>query len=240
MRALIGMENTLAAASMVRALAESGHQARVCSIAPPELRVELLSDWDALILDCAGDPRHAFALCGELRQSGEDRGVILLGNWAAPHSLVAALKQGADDAMARPIDLAELVARVEAVTWRWVRMSRRLLVGEIEIRERDRTALVGGVPLDLTVREWTLLHFLATRTGQTVTRAEIFAGVWSLSSDPGTNIIDVHVAHLRRKLGRHGATIRCVRGVGFCLDESRPFAERPCGDSATEPRRAQG
>ena len=119
-------------------------------------------------------------------------------------------------------------------------MSRRLLVGAIEIRERDRSAHVDGVPLELTVREWTLLHFLATRTGQTVTRAEIFAGVWSLSSDPGTNIIDVHVAHLRRKLGRHGPTIRCVRGVGFCLDESGPFPERSRADSVGEARRAQG
>jgi DNA-binding response OmpR family regulator len=99
----------------------------------------------------------------------------------------------------------------------------RLAVGPLELDRVGRRAILRGLPVELTPKEFSLLLHLAHRAGRVVTRSELLAQVWDLRFDTGTNLLDVHVSRLRQKLGDHGAMIETVRGYGYRLrDEVEP------------------
>jgi two-component system OmpR family response regulator len=137
------------------------------------------------------------------------------------------LRAGSDDYLTKPFAFAELLARLEAVRRRGAATPgdapvTRLAFDDLEVDLLSRKVTRGGRRIELQPREFRLLEFLLRHQGQVVTRTMLLEGVWDYHFDPGTNVIDVHVSRLRKKLDDHGARalLHTVRGAGYRLGES--------------------
>lgn len=159
----------------------------------------------------------------EVRHAGFAGAILVVGQTADSRCVVAALECGADDYVALSCDPGELVARVRALARRAgspAALGRD--VGGLALDLRHGVLRADGVEVALTRREADLLEYLARHAGRPVTRAELAAQIWHTRGDSGTNVVDVYVSYLRRKLGAVGrqSLIRSVRGVGYELVET--------------------
>jgi DNA-binding response OmpR family regulator len=146
---------------------------------------------------------------------------LILSARDAVASRVAGLEAGADDYLVKPFAFAELLARLRALLRRAGEPRRSSpSFDDLALREDRLGAIVNGRNVTLSPREHALLEFLAQRRGDVLSRTEILRQVFGYNFDPGTNIVDVHVAHLRRKLGESAALLETVRGTGYRLRES--------------------
>jgi DNA-binding response OmpR family regulator len=135
--------------------------------------------------------------------------------------VVRALDAGADDYLQKPFANEVLAARVRAAIRRGgARSMEKVQVGDLSLHRVQHEVHCHGTPVTLTARQYALLEFLAMRAGETVTRPILLEHVWHLQFDPGSNVVDVHVAQLRKRLREAGSTvdIRTVRGEGYSLD----------------------
>jgi len=178
-------------------------------------------DYDAIVLDVMLPGRDGLSICRELRASGSDVPVLMLTARDAVEARVQGLDAGADDYLTKPFDFRELLARLRALT----RRDRRPLAPEqievagLTIDVRSRRVLRGATEIVLTTREYALLEYLARRAGDVVGRADIAEHVWDEHYDAFSNVVDVYVQRLRRKLDRpgHESMIRTRRGEGYQL-----------------------
>jgi DNA-binding response OmpR family regulator len=175
-------------------------------------------DLDAAIVDAHLSDRAGVGLIETLRESGIWAPILIVASPSEPDELVDALEAGADDYMVKPLAIPELVARLHALTRRaaaprWA----PLACGQVILEADARQVRVHGQPVRLSPRELALLEMLMRRRGQLVAREDILAEAFGYQFNPGTNVLDVHVAHLRRKLEGGGVTIETVRGAGFRL-----------------------
>jgi len=179
------------------------------------------NDYDAVVLDVMLPGRDGLSVCRELRASGADVPVLMLTARDAVEARVAGLDAGADDYLTKPFDFRELLARLRALTRRERRplAPERIAVGTIEIDVPARRVFRGGREVLLTGREYALLEYLARRAGEVVGRADIAEHVWDEHYDAFSNVVDVYVQRLRRKLDDPGAPsmIRTRRGQGYQL-----------------------
>jgi len=178
-------------------------------------------DYDAIILDIMLPKRDGLEVCRELRERGRWAPVLMLTARAGVDDRILGLDVGADDYLPKPFDFGELLARVRALVRRTpAERPARLEVGDLVVDPATRTVSRGGGDIDLTAREFGVLEYLARNPGIVVSRTKLLAHVWDENYLGSTNIVDVYVGHLRRKLeGPTGpALIRTVRGVGFVLD----------------------
>jgi two-component system, OmpR family, copper resistance phosphate regulon response regulator CusR len=183
--------------------------------------------FDVILLDLGLPGRDGLEILRALRDRGIKTPVLVLTARDALQDRVAGLDAGADDYMIKPFAFAELVARVRAL----VRRGRsaetsRLAVGDLDMNVVTRKVTRGGKPVDLTVREFELLEYLLRHQAQVVSRETLARDVWkeTARTTPLDNVIDVHIARLRRKVDVEQATklIHTVRGVGFMLREGEP------------------
>jgi DNA-binding response OmpR family regulator len=182
---------------------------------------------DAVILDWMLPGRDGVELLRTLRASGAKTPVLLLTARDALEDRVLGLESGADDYLVKPFAFAELLARIKALLRRASDTEPlRKRVGDLVIDLETREAWRGSEAIVLTPREFELLAYLVRHKNQTVTRAMLAKEVWRepQRATPIDNVIDVHVAHLRRKVDEAHETklIHTVRGVGFVLREDRP------------------
>ena len=177
-----------------------------------------------IILDVMLPGRDGFSVVEELRRRGVFTPVLMLTARDELEARVRGLDGGADDYLTKPFDLSELIARVHA------------LIRRAELRHKDATLKVGNLVLDplarrvtqngrvvdLSPREFSLLEFLMRNANRTVSRSRIAEAVWNYKFDPETNVVDVYVNYLRRKLSFVGQSlpIRTVRGIGYRLEAS--------------------
>jgi two-component system OmpR family response regulator len=179
-------------------------------------------DYGCIVLDVVlprGDGVH---MVRELRACNVTTPILMLTAHDGLEARLRGLEAGADDCLAKPFDLREMLARIRALIRR-ANLPRRdatLSAGELVLDRLTRRVTHAGRPVDLTPREFTLLEFLMRNAGRTVSRSVIASVVWRYQFDSGTNVIDVYVNYLRKKLGgdRRAVTIRSVRGVGYRLD----------------------
>ncbi|MDP9136522.1 MAG: response regulator transcription factor [Actinomycetota bacterium] len=176
-------------------------------------------DFDLLILDVGLPGRDGFAVLAELRDRGQRLPVILLTARDDVRDKVAGLDGGADDYVTKPFRFEELLARVR-VQLRGAdaqESETELAAGGIVLDLRARRARAGDDEVELTAREFTLLETFMRHPGQMLSREQLLSHVWGYDYDPGSNVVDVYIGNLRRKIG--GDAIETVRGMGYRLRE---------------------
>ncbi len=183
------------------------------------LAAALASDYDAIVLDLMLPGRDGFEVLRELRAGGCGAPILILTARDAVEDRVRGLDGGADDYLVKPFAFAELLARVRALLRRGSPGRGVLRVGDLELDVARRSASREGRSLELTAREFALLEYLVRHQGEVVTRTMIAEHVWNLDFDTFSNVIDVYIRYLRRKIDEPFGQklIHTRRGVGYVL-----------------------
>ncbi|MDT7542072.1 MAG: two-component system, OmpR family, copper resistance phosphate regulon response regulator CusR [Acidobacteriota bacterium] len=179
-----------------------------------------VNDYDLIILDVMLPGRSGFDVCRELRAAGSVVPVLMLTARDSINDRVEGLDTGADDYLTKPFDFRELLAHIRALLRRGQALQPgTILLDDLEIDTRGRSVRRGGHGVYLTAKEYALLEYLARRTGDVVSRADIAEHVWDESFDPFSNLIEVYVQRLRRKIDDGASTklLHTRRGEGYIL-----------------------
>jgi len=181
------------------------------------------SEFDIIILDIMLPKQDGFSVLKEIRQAGINTPVLMLTARKSVDEKVKALDLGADDYLAKPFSLDELMARVRAVLRRSCEQKDAVIrVGNIQLNTATREVLVDGQAVELTMREFSILEFLMYNKNKAVSRFSLAEHVWGDAFDPFSmsNFIDVHIKNIRRKIGDvNGSVIRTIRGVGYMIKD---------------------
>lgn len=179
-------------------------------------------EYDVILLDYSLPKKDGLAVCKEIRSAGKTSPIIFLSITGSTDTKVLALEHGADDYMTKPYSLAELMARIRAVTRRPSGIQEPIIrVGDLELDSKTSTASRNGRVLRLTKKELSLLEFLMKNAGTVVSRPLIMERVWSAESDPFSNTVEAHIRNLRKKLNEGGLPdpIRNIQGRGYVIDK---------------------
>ena len=178
--------------------------------------------FDAIILDLMLPDRDGFSVCRRLRARGIDTPILLLTGRHAVADRIRGLDVGADDYLGKPFAFEELLARLRAVTrrGRTRQLDDALTYGPIEFDHRRRQLMVDGRAVLLRKTEFRLLHYLLLHAGKPVSRDDLAQHVWDSSDHADSNVIDVYISYLRKKLGPAGSMIRTMRGIGYALTKN--------------------
>lgn len=189
------------------------------------------NDYDVILLDVCLPDRDGYAICAELRRAQVHAPILMLTALDAPHDRVRGLDSGADDYLGKPFDVDELCARIRALLRR-APLHRNPIVrlADLEVDTHRHSVQRAGRPIDLTHKEYALLEYLALRHGAVVGRAEIAEHVWDEGYDPTSNLIEVYIQRLRRKIDLEGRPrlLHTRRGEGYQLapPDGAPFENR--------------
>ena len=176
--------------------------------------------YDLVVRDMRLPGRSGMEVLHSLRARGFERPVLVLTAQDAVDAKVKALRAGADDYVTKPFAFEELLARVEALSRRPQAIAKPVLrVVDLELDQATRVVTRGGEPIELTPKEYTVLEYLMRHAGRVMSRTLITEYAWGYHFDPGTNIVDVVINHLRKKIdaGSHVKLIHTVRGVGYVI-----------------------
>ena len=220
MRILLVEDDRKVASFIRKGLAEEGYAVDVAQDGETGLAMGLDRLHDVIVLDVMLPGKPGFQVVRELRQAKVTTPVLLLTARETVEDKVQGLDAGADDYLTKPFAFAELLARVRALLRRGRGAQAPLLqIADLVLDPATRTARRAGEPISLTNREFALLEYFLRNSGRVLTRTMIAEHVWDYSFDPGTNVIDVYVNYLRKKIdaGREPKLLHTVRGVGYVL-----------------------
>jgi two-component system OmpR family response regulator len=223
MRILLVEDEVKMARALRRGLELEGHTIDVSADGDDGLSKALEYDYDVVVLDVMLPGRDGFSICRELRARGRWSPVLLLTARDAVDDRIRGLDAGADDYLIKPFAFGELLARLRALVRRGPTERPTVIsVGDVELDPAAHTVTRSGRAVELSAREFALLEFLMRHPGEVLSRARILEQVWDYSYSGLSNVVDVYVAYLRRKLERPFGRqlIRTVRGVGYALDLS--------------------
>ena len=217
-RILIVEDESRIASFLAKGLGADGHTTTVADDGVEGLEHALSGEFDLMVLDIGLPRLDGFDLLDQLRSQGSRLPVVVLTARDSVTDTVSALEGGADDYMAKPFRFAELLARVrlrlrQAQDGDGAGVRDALEAGGVRLDLRTRRATVDGRQLDLSAREFALAEMFLTNAGQVLSREQLLDHVWGLDFDPGSNVVDVYVGYLRRKLG--AGAITTVRGMGY-------------------------
>jgi DNA-binding response OmpR family regulator len=209
--------------SVVRRLRKDGFAVDEASDVADAIHAASVSDYDCFVLDRVLPGGDALELLSGLRGDAPSTPVLFMTCRDTVEERVAGFEAGGDDYLVKPFAMDELLARVRSLCRRHRRSVRAPVVrlGDLELDSPRREVRRRGVLLPLTAKEFAILELLAETPGVVVSRSHIIEHCWDDHADPLSNVVDVHVASVRRKLGVP-PLIRTVRGAGFILDASRP------------------
>ena len=225
MRILVVEDDKKVASFLKKGLREEGYSVDVAPDGVDGLLKARVHDYDLLLVDVMLPGKSGFEMVRELRAGERQVPILMLTARDAREDVVARLDAGADDYLTKPFGFDELFARVRALLRRGgAARPDRLLYHDVELDRLKHTAHRGGQRLDLTPKEFQLLEFLLLNPERVVRRTELLEKVWDLHFDPMSNVVDVHVGHLRRKLrgAGEGELLHTVRGVGYVLQKGGP------------------
>ena len=211
------------ARAVSRGLRHEGYAVDVAADADTALLNVGVWDYDGILLDVMLPGRDGFSVCREMRERGCWAPVLMLTARGGVTDRIRGLDAGADDYLPKPFHFGELLARLRALLRRApAERPVRLEVGDLVVDPARHEVTRAGAAVTLTAREFAVLEFLARHAGETVSRSQLLDHVWDENFEGSTNVVDVYVGYLRRKLERPGedALIRTVRGVGWALGGS--------------------
>jgi DNA-binding response OmpR family regulator len=217
-RILLVEDERSAARMIAKGLREHGHAVDVVGDGVAALQQAQSAAYDLIVLDRLLPLKDGLTVCRELRASGQTSKILILTARDAIGDRVEGLDAGADDYLTKPFDFAELLARIRALGRRPAGALESALIdcGRLVLDTRTQEARVDGAPIELTAREYAVLEYLARRPGRVVSREELAEHVWDNRYDPTTNVIDVYVQRLRRKIDTGAESfIRTRRGAGY-------------------------
>jgi two-component system, OmpR family, response regulator len=223
MRLLIAEDDPKLAGALSRGLRKEGYAVDVAADGDQALLNARVYEYDAVILDIMLPGPDGVSVCRTLREEERWAPVLMLTALDGPSDRIRGLDAGADDYLVKPFEFGELVARVRALLRRG-RPARPavLTVGDLEVDPAARAVSRAGRHVELTTREFAVLEFLVRHAGTVVSRTQLLDHVWDCNYEGSTNLVDVYVGYLRRKLeepfGR--PLIRTVRGAGYVIDMS--------------------
>jgi len=214
-------------------LAHEGYAARSAGTASEALLVIAQSAPSLVVLDLMLPDESGFEVLRRLRK-GSQVPVIILTARDAENDKILGLELGADDYVVKPFSPGELLARIRAVLRRSGALdpgSDTQVLGEVVLSPAERTVKVDGVMVDLTPKEFDLLHYLLLNRGLALTRERLLEQVWGYNLYGDVRTVDVHIGQVRKKLGRWGKIIKTVWGVGYRADPDEAPAEEPSLDN---------
>lgn len=221
MRILVIEDDRETVAQLVDALASSGYEVETALDGCDGLRLARSSSYAVITVDRMLPGMEGLAIIRQLREEGVVTPALILSALGEIDDRVRGLRAGGDDYLVKPFAFAELLARVEALARRSDSVVREtvLRVGDLELDLVSRKVSRCGRKIELLPREFQVLEYLVRNQGQVVPRAMLLQHVWDLHFDPMTNIIDVYVGRVRRKVDAAQAypLIHTVRGIGFCV-----------------------
>jgi DNA-binding response OmpR family regulator len=221
-RILVADDDRSIANLIKRVLSEDGYAIDVANSGEEARMLAFVNRYDGIVLDLELGDRHGFEVLQELRSAGKTTPVLLYTGTEDVAAIVRGLDAGADEYVVKPVSNEELRARVRSLIRRGpsARVHEQLKVGEIRLNRLTRRATVSGSEIDLTPMELRLLEHLMLNAGCIVTRGELHDKVWDMHFDPSSNLVDAHVARLRKKIrtGDSGVSLVTRRGIGFVLD----------------------
>src|SRR5712691_190043 len=220
MKILVVEDDRKVAGFIEQGLREEGY---AVDVAPDGVEATMLAhvyEYDLLVLDVMLPKKTGLQVAAELRREGRKTPILMLTARDATEDVVRGLDAGADDYLTKPFKFDELLARVRALVRRGGASRTELLnYGPVELDRLKHKARVGGKRLDLTPKEFQLLEHFLMRPEEVIRRTDLLEKVWDLHFDPESNVVDVHVGNLRRKLREAAGAelLQTVRGVGFRL-----------------------
>ena len=221
MHVLIIEDDAKTAEFVAGAFGQSGYVCTICSDGISGYDAALAGDYDAAVVDVMLPGKDGLSIIRSLRAAGKDLPVIVLSAKGEVDARIRGLEAGADDYLAKPFSVAELLARVQALMRRASRQAESTVikVEDLELDLVSRKATRAGERISLQPLEYQLLEYLMRNRGRVVSRNTILQRVWDYDFDPHTNVVDARVCRLREKIDRHSARklISTVRGVGYVL-----------------------
>ena len=220
-RILVAEDEARIASFIAKGLTASGLSPVVVEDGPTAMAMALTDEFDLMILDIGLPGMDGFEVLRRVRDGGSTLPVIILTARDSVADTIAGLEGGADDYMPKPFSFGELLARIRLRLRTTTGAaggdpaSTIITVGEISLDVRTRRVSVAGKESDLSSREYVLLETFLRHPGHVLTREQLLSHVWGYDFDPGSNVVDVYVRYLRRKIGAE--TIETVRGMGYRL-----------------------
>ncbi|WP_026841596.1 heavy metal response regulator transcription factor [Citrifermentans bremense] len=223
MRILIVEDEQKAANYLKKGLTENGFSVDIANDGEDGLHLALTEVYSLIILDVMLPIRGGWSIIKELRAAGNDVPVIFLSARDEVHDRVHGLELGADDYLVKPYAFSELLARIRIILRRYpLQQSESMKLADLELDLIRHKARRGGRSLDLTVKEFQLLALMLHRRGEVLSRTTISEQIWGINFDTDTNVVDVAIRRLRKKVDDPFPVklIQTIRGVGYVLDET--------------------
>jgi len=222
MRILVVEDDPRLAGTLAKGLREQSYAVDIAPDGDRGVQLAALNSYDAIVLDVMLPKRDGLEMCRTLRGRGSRVPVLMLTARDTVQDKITGLDAGADDYLTKPFAFGELLARLRALLRRGSELLPSVLtVGDLVVDTRSQTARRAGRLIPLTAKEYALLEFLARHAGRVLGRAEICEHVWDENHDPWSNVLEVNINRLRRKLDAGGAAplIQTRRGAGYMLAE---------------------
>jgi DNA-binding response OmpR family regulator len=228
MRVLLVEDDPRIARFVAKGLREQSYAVDVVGSGEDALYQAAINTYDLAILDVMIPPPDGFAVCKELRKSGQRLPILMLTARDGVEDRIAGLDHGADDYLMKPFEFRELLARLRALLRRTGGLlPAKLIVADLVVDTVGQNVTRGGLAISLTTKEYALLEFLARNAGRVVGRAEIAEHVWDEKFDPFSNLIEVYMNRIRRKIdaGSSKPLLSTRRGAGYMLSGGHETSE---------------
>ena len=229
MKVLVVEDDRKVAGFIEQGLREEGYVVDVAADGEEATMLAHVYDYDVVLLDIVLPKKNGFQVASELRREGRNVPILMLTSRESVEDVVRGLDAGADDYLPKPFHFEELLARMRALSRRGgAERMEMLRFGEISMDRLRHVVQVGGRPLDVTAKEFQLLEYFMLHPEEVVRRTTLLEKVWDMHFDPESNVVDVHVGNLRRKMREVTNTqrIETIRGVGFSLRHAAAGAVR--------------
>lgn len=225
MKILVVEDESKVADFLRKGLEEQGHFVDVAYDGQIGEKLALRNEYDILILDVILPSVNGYELCRRIREKKTSVPILMLTALGTTDDKISGFDAGADDYLVKPFEFQELLARLRALTKRTtgiIQTSTILKVADLELNLDKKVARRGSVNIELTAKEFALLEFLMKNMGRVLSRADIAEKVWDIKFDTGTNVVDVYINILRKKLDKDfpNKLIHTRIGLGYTLEEA--------------------